>query len=211
MAAVPPFPRSLFGTPGVDRLAERLAESVPEGDRDAARTLLAERVLPRQLAGMEDHPKPKKLAEVVYGKLAEQLSAVPEAERLSVVERAEVEAELKELRDRALSLAVARYLHDDPNAEGRAGVWLDATAREWRSRSEDEIGAEATRLLERLDAWQERAQAEAPEVWETRRVDANHARLNLQSARSGSFRTAAGPLADFLRGVGAAVDTLDIH
>jgi hypothetical protein len=211
MADVPPFPRSLLGTPGPDKLAARLAESVPEGDRGAARTMLADRVLPKLLAGASDHPKPKKLAEVVYGDLAEKLAAAPPEGRLGVIERAGLEAELKELRDRALSLAVARYLHDDPNAERRAGVWLDATAREWRSRSEDEIGAEATRLLERLDGWQERVKAEAPDVWETRRVDANHARLNLQSARSGSFRTAAGPLADFLRGVGAAVDTLDIH
>ena len=43
---------------------------------------------------------------------------------------------------------------------------------------------------------------------EQRRVDALHARFNLQSAGSGSFASAAGALVDFLREVGSEPDSL---
>jgi hypothetical protein len=121
------------------------------------------------------------------------------------------EAEIDALRSAALSLAVARYLAEDPNAASRAGIWLDEAAAQWSRRSVEDIAAEASRQLDALESWAERVQAERPELWTTRRTEYAHAKLTLQSARSGSFQTAAGPLADFLADMGTAGSELDIH
>jgi hypothetical protein len=121
------------------------------------------------------------------------------------------EAEIDALRSAALSLAVARYLAEDPNAAPRAGIWLDEQAAEWSRRPAADIAAEATRQLDALESWAERVQEERPELWTTRRTEYAHAKLTLQSARSGSFQTAAGPLADFLADMGTSGSELDIH
>ena len=104
-----------------------------------------------------------------------------------------------ELLPASLSLAVARYLKDHPDAVAKAGAWLDDDARVWMARSVDEIGAEATEGLEAL------------EEGEIDRVDYLQAQLNFQSARSGSFATASGSLTDFLVDMGEDVDVLDEH
>jgi hypothetical protein len=116
--------------------------------------------------------------------------------------------DIRELAAHAQSLAVARYLSDDPNAVGRAGAFLDADAEAWRSRGADEIAAEAERVRDELEDWAATAEAE---VFETRRTDYLHAKLALGSAASGSFGTASGPLYDFLKRMGTARDRLDIH
>jgi hypothetical protein len=123
----------------------------------------------------------------------------------------DLEGQIKALRGAALTLAVARYLDDHPDAVEKAGpIWADEDVEEWRGRSAEEIGAEATQRLEQLEQWVEDAQEQDPELYETRRIDSVHARMALQSARSGAFGTAAGPLADFLRQVGAEPDTLHL-
>jgi hypothetical protein len=121
------------------------------------------------------------------------------------------EAEIDSVKSAALSLAVARYLAEDPNAASRAGIWRDETVERWSGRPVEDIAAEASRRLDELEAWAERVQEERPELWATRRTDYAHAKLTLQSARSGSFQTAAGPLADFLSDMGTPSDELDIH
>ena len=121
----------------------------------------------------------------------------------------ELEERIRTLAAGSLSLAVARYLHDVPEARERANpVWLDAEVERWNARPAEEIAAEAAHRLEVLDEWEREVQAVDPELWEERRVDALHARFNLQSAGSGSFASAAGALVDFLREVGAEPDTL---
>lgn len=123
----------------------------------------------------------------------------------------ELEDEIRALVAGSLSLAVARYVHDTPEARERAKpVWLDAEVEAWSARPTEEIEREAARRLEVLDEWEEAAQAAEPELWEARRVDALHARSTLQSARSGSFATAEGSLGSFLRGVGAEPDSLGL-
>jgi hypothetical protein len=107
----------------------------------------------------------------------------------------------------SLPLAVARYLQDHPDAVPRAGAWLDGDAEAWMAKPVEAIQAEATRGLEALDEWREDAGGD----WEAGRVDFLQAQLNLQSARSGSFATAAGSLADFLTDVGEEPDVLDEH
>jgi hypothetical protein len=112
----------------------------------------------------------------------------------------------------ALSLAVARYLHDVPAARERApSAWLGHGAAQWSARSTAEIVREADHRLAVLDAWEHDARERDPELWEQRRAEAAIARLQLQSARSGAFGSAAGALADFLRAVGAEHRMLDVH
>ena len=121
-------------------------------------------------------------------------------------------AELDALVAGALSLAVARYLHDVPAAREHApAAWLGRGAAEWSARPLAEIEREADHRLAVLDAWEHAVRELEPELWEDRRPDALIARLQLQSARSGAFGSAAGALADFLRAVGAEHRALDVH
>jgi hypothetical protein len=195
--------------PGVDALADRLASLVPSEDRESARALLAQRVLPSALSGLADHPRPRRLAEVVYEDIGERL--LNAEDRFTEVEIVADESEIRSLAARAQALAVARYLSDDPNAVGRAGPFLDAEVEEWRGRGADAIAQEASEALDALEEWAERVQDERPELFETRRTDYLHAKLALGSARTGSFGTAAGSLYDFLQRMGTARDRLDIH
>jgi hypothetical protein len=197
--------------PPIDALADRLASLVPAEDREDARAMLADRILPSALAGMSEHPRPRRLVEVVYEDVGERLTRVEPEDRLAEVESVADEAEIRALAARAQALAVARYLSDDPNAVDRAGPFLDAEAETWRGRGADAIAEEASTTLDALEDWAERAREERPELFETRRTDYVHAKLALGSARTGSFGTAAGPLYDFLELMGTARDRLDIH
>lgn len=197
--------------PPVDALADRLASLVPAEDRESARALLAERVLPSALSGLAEHPRPRRLAEVVYEDLGERLASAAPEDRFAEVEVVADESEIRSLAARAQSLAVARYLSDDPNGVGRAGAFLDAEAEAWRKRGADAIAEEAAEALDALEGWAERVRDERPELFETRRTDYLHAQLALGSARTGAFGTAAGPLYDFLQRMGTARDRLDIH
>jgi len=121
----------------------------------------------------------------------------------------EHEAQIDLLASGAQSLAIARYLHDHPDAHGKVNqAWIDDEVERWQGRDPNEFGDEATHRLEVLEKWVEEAQRDDPELYETRRIDSVHARMALQSARSGAFGTAAGPLADFLTQAGAQPDTL---
>ena len=195
--------------PGVDALADRLASLVGAEDRESARALLADRVLPSALSGLADHPRPRRVAEVVYEDIGERL--LNAEDRFTEVEVVADESEIRSLAARAQSLAVARYLSDDPNAVDRAGPFLDAEVEQWRGRGADAIAQEASEALDALEEWAERMQDERPELFETRRTDYLHAKLALASARTGSFGTAAGALYDFLQRMGTARDRLDIH
>jgi hypothetical protein len=111
----------------------------------------------------------------------------------------------------SLALAIARYLRDHPDAAARAGAWRDGDVDAWLAAPAEAIGIEATKGLEALDEWRDETRANAPEEWEAGRVDFLQAQLNFQSARSGSFATAAGSLVDFLADMGEEVDVLDEH
>jgi hypothetical protein len=112
-----------------------------------------------------------------------------------------------DLLAQSLALAIARYLQDRPQAAACAGAWGDGDVQTWMGRPPDAIAAEATKGLEALDEWRD----EEPDEWEAGRVEFLQAQLNFQSARSGSFATAAGSLADFLAEMGEDVDVLDEH
>ncbi len=176
--------------PSADALAERLATLFE--DHEAARDALVP-IVAAALSGVDDHPRPRRLAEVVYEDLGERIMAADDRE-------AELEAlQLRSLAGHAQSLAVARYLSDHPDAAGRAGAFLDAEAESWRQRGAEAIAAEASKALEAL------------EDQSVRGPDYLHAKLALGSARTGAFGTAAGPLHDFLKLMGAPGERLDIH
>jgi hypothetical protein len=120
-------------------------------------------------------------------------------------------SEIAEQLAASLALAVARYLKDHPDAVPNAGVWVDRDVEARMTQPVETLQEEATERLEALEEWKERVQDEDPSAWETGRVDYLQAQLNLQSARSGSFATASGSLADFLMAVGEQVDVLDEH
>jgi hypothetical protein len=111
---------------------------------------------------------------------------------------------------RALALAIARYVSAHRSAAGLAHKWLDEDERLLLDTSADALESAADEALSSLDDWEVSARADR-EKWETVRVPAVLTRLTLQSARSGSFETAAGPLADFLRDAGEKPQTLDVH
>jgi hypothetical protein len=123
----------------------------------------------------------------------------------------EAKVSIDGLAQGALMLAVARYLHDHPDAATSATTWLDRDVESWRQRPTADIADEATKRLEALEGWRSRTEASDRASWESDRTTYAHASLTLQSARSGSFETAAGSLLDFLRDVGAPADELDIH
>ena len=111
--------------------------------------------------------------------------------------------------DCSLTLGVARYLKEHPEAEARGSSWRNADVDRWLARSSDEIADEARRRLEELDRLRERA-AEDAAGWESARIDYLNARLNLENVASGAFLGAAGGLHDFLRDVGAEVSSFDV-
>jgi hypothetical protein len=113
------------------------------------------------------------------------------------------EDDIREQSRTSLVLAVARYLQQHPDAEARAGVWLDDDVRAAQAR---DIAAEADERLARLRRWTEEAD---PELVRTRNPDVLRTELNLQAARNGVFATAAGSLFDFLESVGEPVQALD--
>ena len=197
--------------PAATAVAERLASLLPADDRDEAHGLLMERVLPTAVAPYEGHPRMRRVVELVYSDLGETLLAADPEDRLSALERAADEGEIRALAAHAQSLAVARYLGEHPDAAGQAGAFLDADAETWRTRGADAIAQEAQTTAESLEAWSERVGEERPELFQTRGSDVRHARMSLGSARTGAFGTSAGPLSDFLSSVGAKTDRLDVH
>lgn len=192
-------------------LAEQLASLFPAADRDQAHELLAERVLPSAFTGLQGHPQPRRVAEMIYGDLGEQLLAAEPEDRLAALEAAADEGDIRSLAAHAQALAVARYLSDNPDAVDRAGPFLDGDADAWRVRGAEAIAQEADTARDALESWAERVRDERPSLFETRRTDYLHAKLALGSAGSGSFGTAAGALQDFLARMGEAPDRLDIH
>jgi hypothetical protein len=192
-------------------MADLLSQSLPQSQRAEGRALLLERILPSKLGGLAEHPKPQRLAEIVYEGLADELREADEKQRLAVLRAAALRAEADALADDSLSLVIARYLTDHPEAADAAADWKTATVERWRQNPLKELQDAATERLARLDELEAQIKSEHPGLRESLRLAFLHARLNLQSARSGSFATASGSLYSFLSKLGVAVDNFDIH
>lgn len=207
---IPPLPQN-EQPPSHQEMADLLSESLLESERAAGRVLLLERILPAKLSGMAEHPKPRRLAEVVYEDLADELREADEGARLAVLRAVALRTEVEALAADSLSLAIARYLIDHPEATYAAADWKTTTVELWMEKPLKELQDEATKRLARLDELERQIKSEHTDLWEPLRIEFVHTKLNLQSARSGSFRTASGSLYDFLSALGAAVDNFDIH
>ncbi len=207
---VPAFPDGP-DSPSIQTMADLLAGSVPAPDRAEARALLATEILPRELMGLPHHSKPRRLAETVYGDLADALRASGEADRVQVLRAQAAAAAVREQAVVALALAIARYMTDHPAPSPAVQRWIDPLIEARRALGLEGIKAEASRRLSELDAWEQRSQAVFPDVYRAHRLQAQHARLALQSARSGSFASASGSLHDFLVDAGEPVQELDFH
>lgn len=207
---IPPLPED-DGPPSHREMADLLSESLPESERAEGRALLVERILPSKLSGLAEHPKPRRLAEVVYEDLADELRQADEGQRLEALRAVALRADAETLAADSLALAIARYLIDHPEATSTAGDWKTTTVERWMEKPLKELQDEATKQLARLDELEQQIKSEHPDLWEPLRVEFVHTKLNLQSARSGSFRTASGSLYGFLSALGVAVDNFDIH
>ena len=207
---IPPLPPG-GRPPSPQEMADLLSESLPESERAEGRALLLERILPSKLSGLAQHPKPRRLAEVVYEDLADELRKADEDQRLKALHAAALRTEVEALAAHSLSLAIARYLIDHPARTGAAADWKTSTVERWMKKSLKEFQDEATKGLARLNELEEQIKSEHPDLWESLRVEFVHTTFNLQSARSGSFETASGSLYCFLSALGVAVDNFDIH
>ena len=119
--------------------------------------------------------------------------------------------DIREQSANAVSLAIARYAKEHPEARDQAENWADPAIKQFLAMSVQEIASEASRRLDRLAKWEAATRQNHPEVWESDRVRSLQAELSLQSAKTGHFGTAAGGLYDFLHDVGANVQELDEH
>jgi hypothetical protein len=194
----------------IEEIAELLLEALPEKDRPEARGVLTEGILAWELKSLADHPSPRRLIEVVYEKQTELLGAVAPEARLDVLKAEAQRVAIEEQMNAALTLAIARYLQVHPKKKKKAGEWMDAEVEAWTAKPTAGIQEEATRRLTDLEAWENQVGTRYPAIWESYRLTYIHAKLTLQSARSGSFATASGSFYNFLLDVGAPVDELAI-
>ncbi|MGD8805582.1 MAG: hypothetical protein PVH65_07010 [Chloroflexota bacterium] len=193
-----------------NEMTRLLVKALPEKDRPEARRILADEILAAQLGRQADDPAPKRLAELVYEDLIELLEDVPPEERLQALKAEAQVLFVEEQLGAALTLGIARYIQENPEARAAAGEWLDEEVEAWIARPTTDIKEEATSRLDALETWETRAKDRYPEAWESDRLTYVHAKLTLQGARSGSFDTATGSFRDFLLDVGAAPDDLAI-
>ncbi|MEA2758069.1 MAG: hypothetical protein QOH65_682 [Methylobacteriaceae bacterium] len=207
---IPPLPPG-ERPPALEKMAGLLSRSLPESQRAEGHALLLEQILPSRLNGLAEHPKPRRLTEVVYEDLANELRVAEQEARLAVLRAAALRAEADALAADALSLAIARYLADHPEAADAAADWKTAAVERWREKPLKELQDAATKRLALLDELEARIESEHPGLWEPLRLAFLHSKMNLQSARSGSFGTASGSLYSFLSALGVAVDNFDFH
>lgn len=184
-------------------LAELVAKHLPEADREEGARLLAREILPLELAGVAHHPRPRRLQEVVCEQLVAELAPQPPDRRLAILRNLLLLARLGDHGRNALALAIARYLHDHPEARPAAGAWLRPSVAAWVAAPPAEVAAEVARRTADLQALDERLRRESPDLHSTYALELLHADLDLRAAATGSFGQAAGSLADFLREVGA--------
>jgi hypothetical protein len=190
-------------------LAALLAASLPIADRAKGERLLTQEILPLDLAGLASHPRPRRLQEVVFDRLTATLAGQAPERRLNALRTALLSARLGDLGRQALTLAVARYLRDHPEAHG--GGRTDAAVTRWLAAPPTALETEASRLIDDLKQLGEELQKEHPDLWEDHRLGVVQAELELSSARTGSFEAATGSLADFLTAAGARFRKLEIR
>jgi hypothetical protein len=208
----PMKPTESPSTPSMSALAIRLAQDLPASDRSAGADLLEHEILPLELRELPHAERPQQIIDRVSREVTEKLRSLPAEERLHGLREIARRAEILEQLIVSQALAVARYLHEHPEALSRAAThhWLTPEVDTWRQRPVEEIVAEATARRARLARWEAEVPAAHPELWEQHRFDTLLVRYSLGPARTGVFTSATGNLAEFLREMGANVKRLDL-
>jgi len=193
----------------LDQLAARLAATVPEADRPAATRALATVVLPWELRSLASSDDPGGLVRVVHDGLAGALAEVPPAQRLTWIARRALGARGQRALADATELAVRRYALDHPD-RAAAAMERIATAQV-AALTRPEVESRARTVSADLDEIEQASKAAGPDAWELNRITVMQARMAAGSARTGSFATSMGGLADVLRELGEPTDELRVH
>lgn len=191
--------------PTAAQIGDAIAAGVPAAQRARATELLG-LILPWQLRGAATFPKPRRLAEVVYEGLVDELRPVAADQRIGAIETIACRTAGERRLGDAMGLAIARWRLDHPGKTVPA-PWDDMSAA-WIGRTAAQLGAEANTQLAGVD---QLTGERTGDCLEAMRLALLHARMALGSAKTGSFATAAGSLADFLRVVGESPRVLDVH
>lgn len=201
-APLPPPP----DVPTANQIADAIAAGFPDGQRPRATALLGDQIVPWQLRGVATFEKPRRLAEVVYESLVDELRPVAADRRIDALETIACRATGEKLLGDAMGLATARWRLDHPGKAVPA-PWGEVSAP-WLGRSAAQLGAEADARLTEIDRLTKDKTGDCREVM---RMSLMHARMALGSAKTGSFSTVAGSMVDFLRDVGESPRVLDVH
>ena len=195
-------------SPDLAALSAPLLGLIPELQRATAQPLVEE-LLAIAWAEAAVNSAPQRVLDLWVSDTREALLDAARSDRLSVLRDELAQARRDHDSKLALSLAIARYLLEHPGTE--PGRWASPTVQSWQAQGEGAIALEATELLNQLETYAAHLQVLDPERAEGSKGNLHAARMALQSARSGSFQSAWGPLADFLRAVGADFQVLEVR
>ena len=193
-------------TPPTATLAADLAADLPAADRHAAELLLRDEVLPWELRNYADHPRRDNLVKVVRDDIAGALAAATPDQRLAVLQDRALGAGVARLERDAIALALRRYALAHPD---KATAALERVPPAIAALTAPDVDARAAALATEIDLLAARAGARG--AAEQHRLALLHARMAAGAARTGSFATAAGPLADELRRLGEQPGELRVH
>lgn len=200
-APLPPPP----DVPTAAQIGDAIAAGIPAAQRARATELLGQ-IVPWQLRGAATFPKPRRLAEVAYEGLVDELRSVAADKRIDALETIACRTTGEKLLGDGMGLAIARWRLDHPSKAVPA-PWDDMSAL-WVGRTAAQLGTEADTRLAEVDRLTKDRTGDCREAM---RLSLLHARLALGSAKTGSFATAAGSMTDFLRAVGESPQILDVH
>jgi hypothetical protein len=193
-------------TPPTAALAAELAADVPTADRQDAELLLRDEVLPWELRSYPDHPRRDNLVKVVRDDLASALAAATPEQRLGVVQDRALRARVGQIQREAIALALRRYAITHPE---KAAAALEHVPPAIAAMAGPDVEARAAVLTTEIDQLETRARTAGTS--EQYRLALFQARMAAGTARTGSFATATGELADELRRLGERPDELRVH
>lgn len=194
---VPPF--SFYKVPKPREMADKLVLGMLEEERDEARELLVENILPVKLAAIDRHPRPQRLTAVVYREIARLLSGKPPNMRLHALRLCAFDVFIHYMTREALSLAVARFLLDHPDVADRdLGHWRSVQVGELLSLTSVDVCDIAERAIESVDQWKQGIIDSYPAEWSKHKDVYVQVHCALGSAATGQFERAGGHLYDFL-------------
>jgi hypothetical protein len=193
-------------TPPIATLAAELSADLPAADRHAAEQLLRDEILPWELRNYADHPRRDNLAKAVREDIASTLAAATPDQRLAVLQDRALDASVARAQRDAIALALRRYAIAHPE---RAAAALERVPPPIAALGAPDVEARAAALGAEIDQLEARARAAGAS--ERHRLALLHARMAAGAARTGSFGTAAGQLADELRRLGEQPSELRVH